>query len=544
MTDNSQFFAVSASDGSALDGKALNEKITVALGGETSSKATSEYSRTYLETFDWRLFEAGTKLVLLREKDAKASWLHWINSTDSPGGQLRVQVKKAPLLAEDFPTGLIRDKVTSLLEMRSLSLKAEVVTQERAGVILDELGKTVVRFTLEKNKLRSQDSKSFDDLGYRLRLEAVRGYSANFRKARAKLKTVPGLKPVDDLLMEQAFEKIGRRPLDYSSKEAAILKPTQGTWDACRQILLVQLAHIERNVDGTIKDLDSEFLHDLRVAVRRSRSLINRIKDSFPDEVLNRFSTDLAWVGEVTGPTRDMDVYLLDFPKYRDSLSDDAQKDILPLHDYLVAHQKKQQRILAKNLRSARFKKFINDWHTYLNQKSPPLGLPETAGISVRTTADQRIWKTYRRVIREGSAIGNDTPAEALHDLRKTCKKLRYLLEFFASLYKEQQVKGLVKSLKILQDNLGVFQDLDVQAASLKEFGRDMMTEGGHQSETLMAMGMLVDGFMRRKVDVRNQFYDRFTSFASPANLEQFKQLCNRPIKITAEKQPSKEAKQ
>ncbi len=40
-----------------------------------------------------------------------------------------------------------------------------------------------------------------------------------------------------------------------------------------------------------------------------------------------------------------------------------------------------------------------------------------------------------RRSRRRGAAITPDTPAEALHDLRKRCKELRYALEFFAPLH-------------------------------------------------------------------------------------------------------------
>ena len=61
-----------------------------------------------------------------------------------------------------------------------------------------------------------------------------------------------------------------------------------------------------------------------------------------------------------------------------------------------------------------------------------------------------------------GRRIGDDSPAEALHDLRKKGKELRYLLEFFASLYAADVVKPMVSTLKGLQDVLGRFQDREV----------------------------------------------------------------------------------
>ena len=71
-------------------------------------------------------------------------------------------------------------------------------------------------------------------------------------------------------------------------------------------------------------------------------------------------------------------------------------------------------------------------------------------------------------------AITDETPSEALHELRKNCKKLRYLIEFYRSIYSEKDVKPAIKALKILLDNLGLFQDLEVQANKLREFAHQM----------------------------------------------------------------------
>ena len=67
------------------------------------------------------------------------------------------------------------------------------------------------------------------------------------------------------------------------------------------------------NEKGIIDDIDSEFLHDFRVAVRRTRSLLGQIRYVLPKRRVTRFKRDFAWLGEVTGPARDMDVYLLSF---------------------------------------------------------------------------------------------------------------------------------------------------------------------------------------------------------------------------------------
>ncbi|HSQ57152.1 MAG TPA: CHAD domain-containing protein, partial [Gemmata sp.] len=102
--------------------------------------------------------------------------------------------------------------------------------------------------------------------------------------------------------------------------------------------------------------------------------------------------------------------------------------------------------------------------------------------------ASRRIWKLYRRVLREGAAITPASPPEAIHDLRKTAKKLRYLMEFFRSLYPTDKIGPLVKILKGLQDHLGAYQDVHVQIGQLRQFSAELR-QADAPTETLLALG-------------------------------------------------------
>jgi CHAD domain-containing protein len=98
-------------------------------------------------------------------------------------------------------------------------------------------------------------------------------------------------------------------------------------------------------------------------------------------------------------------------------------------------------------------------------------------------------------------------------------------MEFFQCLYPKKQIRPLVKELKRLLDNLGEFQDREVQAEKLREFGRQMKEEGEVPSDTLLAMGMLVDGLLRSQQLARTRFADRFSEFAIKGNRNLFKEL-------------------
>jgi CHAD domain-containing protein len=75
--------------------------------------------------------------------------------------------------------------------------------------------------------------------------------------------------------------------------------------------------------------------------------------------------------------------------------------------------------------------------------------------------------KRYKKTISRAKAVDESRPAEAVHELRIGCKKLRYSLEFFGALFEPDGVAVIVKQLKRLQDTLGVFNDLSLQQSSL-----------------------------------------------------------------------------
>ena len=83
----------------------------------------------------------------------------------------------------------------------------------------------------------------------------------------------------------------------------------------------------------------------------------------------------------------------------------------------------------------------------------------------------------------QGRAITDGSPPEEYHELRKTCKKLRYLVEFFRSLFPRREMGRVITALKLLQDNLGEYQDLYVQSTDILDLAglmeKDERVPGG-----------------------------------------------------------------
>ena len=507
-------------DGTDLAG--LQTKLCHALDLTEISSAVIHH--IYLDTFDWRLYESDSVLELTtHDGEFQLVWRPLMGNR----ARASVCVAATPVFINDIPAGRLHNGLKDILEMRALLPQVKLDTRVQLFSLLDHKEKTMMSLKIEQHTLQSAGLGRRRKLGVRIQILPIKGYPKPVKRAVNVLSKKIGLKAVGQDLMLAALEVDSRQVGAYSSKLGLILQPEMRTDAAVRAIMLRLMEIIEDNWEGVCKDLDSEFLHDFRVAVRKTRSALTQIKGVFPKHVFERYRADFAWLGSVTGPTRDMDVYLLKFDQYSSSLPGSMRGDLVPLHEFLIRHQKKEQAALEKALNSARYRNMMKSWHTVLESKLPIHSRLPNATRPAIEVADERIMHIYQRVLKQGRAIGPDSPVERLHDLRKSCKKLRYLMAFFESLYPAKRIAALLNVLKSLQENLGDFQDYVVQAANMKHFSQQMMEEGDVPADTLVAMGILVEKLEEGQHQVREEFTKRFTKFALPENQKHFHDLFN-----------------
>ena len=291
-----------------------------------------------------------------------------------------------------------------------------------------------------------------------------------------------------------------------------------------RQILLRLLDAIEANRQGAAIGENAERLHDLRVAVRRTRAALGQFRGVFPAELLEHFRGEFRWLGALSGPPRDLDVYLEHFPSYQSALPEEYRGGLAPLESLLRDRRQAARRQLARALSSRRFQTLMQGWRRFLTDAESDGTVSPNALLPMAELAGRRIRKLFARVLDAGRGIDSASPATDLHALRILCKKLRYLLEFSAGFYPAQQVERLIGELKTLQDNLGAFQDLTVQIRTLGEFAEEMAV-AGTPARTLVAMGMLIETLERRRKEVRKEFAATFARFSRKRNRALFKHL-------------------
>lgn len=500
------------------------ERLAKQLGGDAhcSIGESASFSLQFFDSFDWRLHAAGLRLLQLRSPQGSV-----VRLKPEQGGEPidAVALDAEPAWPADLPDSRLKAEVAKRLDMRVLLPLATVHGEATDLSVLNEDGKTVVRLQLLSMRCDSTDVDEPRVLWPRVRVIPVRGYPRDLKKLTDFMATEMEWPEAHDCLFDEVMAAVGREPGDYSSKLNVSLSPDMPAVDATRKVLRDLLSTLERNIPGTRDDLDSEFLHDLRVATRRTRSALSQVKQVLPEDVVPDFKQRFAWLGQVTGPVRDLDVFLLELPRYRASLPGSMAADLDALEEHLHIAHGKEQGLLKGNLESAEMSKLVEDWREVLEAETVPGEPALSADQPIEQVASKRIWRMYKRVLKAGRAIDVDGPAEDMHELRKDCKKLRYLIEFFQGIYARKELKELIRALKVLLDNLGEFQDLEVQADKLRSFARDFDPQDPHSMPTVMAIGALVADLLRHQQAAHERFADCFHAFDSAENRAHYTHL-------------------
>lgn len=262
---------------------------------------------------------------------------------------------------------------------------------------------------------------------------------------------------------------------------------------ALATVLLELLDTIERTAAVVLRSTDPESLHDLRVAVRRSRSLLKLVGDLVPIDAAGDMPAELAWLAALTTPTRDLDVFI--------ARLDSADAALEPFVRQLRTRRGVERRALRQGLRSERFGQFVVRWRSALEAAEP-------GDVLVRDVARERIGTAYRRVVRKAKRASSPTD---LHTVRKRCKELRYLLEAFRPVCARPAYRALMKRLRRLQDELGALQDAQVRRTIVQESVSVELLP-----ETLVAMGVLLGVDEAAAESHRAESVRRLQRFARP----------------------------
>ncbi len=456
--------------------------------------------RTLLDTFDHRLCAAGLTLTQHGEPSGEQLVLR---RAGRPVTCAAVGGARWPALAAALPSGPLRDAVGAASGIRALMVVGDERRRQRRVDLRDQDAKIVARVDVDVPTAGSGGA-------VQVRVHALTGYSRQARRVTA-LVTGLGFRPVTgEQCAPVTRGTSAAEPIGRDAPAVLLLAGVLGGF----------VTAMRENLPGVLDDVDTEFLHDVRVAVRRTRSTLKLARPALPETMRTRWEPAFKWLGDLTTPVRDLDVYLLDLPTMAQWLVAADAADLTHLDEHLRRSRAVQRRTLVRGLRSARFERLLEQWDQTLAELAQSCAARPTAG----ELSDASIGRAHRKVVRAGAAITVDSPAQSLHTLRKRCKELRYALEVFAPVTDKPARKAALADLKGLQDVLGRFQDCEVQREALREFAHEMMTDGT-PAQAVLAMGELIGHLDTEQQQARERFDGAFAQFTRASSARRLRRL-------------------
>lgn len=472
------------------------------LGERLGARSEEEWneSRTVLDTADGRLRRAALVLEVVDAPDRPRVLLSrgWGRAPE----ELPVPIRDLPLDASGLPAR-IRRKVGEALDGRRLEEVGAIQVTVHSLAVRDDEQKTMLRVTVET----SGDSAW-------VRLLPVKGYrSAAVRALRriGALGLLPDAEPLETLDAARIPPRGGERPPTSQAARAPHRAPSGASAaELWLRVLSGQLELISRHLPAAIEGADAEALHDLRVAVRRSRSALRHARRVLPAELIGCFRPVLSELQRATAPVRDLDVLV-------ESLARESDPELAALTSLARHRRSRARRDLEAVLGSESTSALLEDWGATLAALAAALGAeeadewgpwPARAPQPAGEVVAHRIERQRRRLLSLGSALDEFSPAEDFHELRKQAKELRYLIELFGEHMPELAGPGAVKALKRLQDLLGDHQDCTVQLQTLPGLRDALQPSARHAVDRLLVR------LEQRRADQRRAILERFAKLA------------------------------
>ena len=242
-------------------------------------------------------------------------------------------------------------------------------------------------------------------LAPRLSVQPVLGYDADQRRARAARPA--RLEPAQQPLLDEAVIAAGGLPEGVSTKPR--VKLARGTrTDAAAGEVLTRLREIaEVNVPGTLADLDTEFLHDLRVSIRRARSVLRELKHVHDPAARASCATSSSGRSSSPAPCATSTCSCSSGAISSGCSPAERAPELEPLRALLARRRARElTKLRARPARQALRRRARRVAHA--------AGADEDGADAARpieAVAGQRIRKVYRRMVRDGSRIDDEQPA-------------------------------------------------------------------------------------------------------------------------------------
>ncbi|WIX87817.1 CHAD domain-containing protein [Amycolatopsis sp. DG1A-15b] len=260
-------------------------------------------------------------------------------------------------------------------------------------------------------------------------------------------------------------ESFRRTPAELGLPDAPVeARPADPAGHHVRAKLDREIRALLAHEPGTRSGVDPEDLHQMRVALRRMRSVL-KLSGELVGDGAEPVRAELGWLGQSLGEVRDYDVLI---GHLREVIAGFEVRDQAPgrrLVSKFVTERATAKRRLTRALSSARYSTLLREV-SLLTRDSASAAAAEKPHDLIGGLA-----KPHRKLAKAVRALPADPPDDDLHALRIYGKKLRYAAELAQTSAKKKQtakIKHLLKATKDFQTVLGEHQDAVVAAERMR----------------------------------------------------------------------------
>lgn len=343
-----------------------------------------------------------------------------------------------------LPDGPVRERLFALTDPTRLQVIARIET-DREEFNLDGVGE----LTLDRVRVRNQHDRvvqRFEEIELEMdgRIDA-----REIARLEAEICAITPVRHSAQSKLERALEAVTHQGRTHADTPWAL---------AGSRVLKHELERLRAFEPMARAGQDAEGVHGMRVSIRRLRAALRVFNAILPGRA-SGLNDELRWLGVRLGAVRDLDVMLEGLPEHAGRAGLDAE-DLSGVVKLLEDDRVRARAIMIRTLDSRRCARLLERLER-LSQQWGRLGARQN-GATTRQEGTDVIQRVYRRLRRDARlALADDAPIEALHELRKTAKRVRYTLEFLSSAVGEAAEEA-VAHLKSVQERLGAINDTSV----------------------------------------------------------------------------------
>ncbi|HYG91906.1 MAG TPA: CHAD domain-containing protein [Azospirillum sp.] len=490
---------------------------SAALSG-ASRATTRPLESVYYDTPDQRL---ARRLVSLRVRKKGSSYVQTIKGPPFADGGIGRAEWETPVAGPALDLSAVTDpEALSLLDSVGVAELAPVFTTavRRTTRVLDG-GGALIEVAFDQGEIRTPDGAVLPlcEVELELREGETR---ALYDLALELAKTAPMRVELRTKAARGYALAAGAMDGPVRADKIA-LSPDVTVEGALCRIVTNCLVHLSANEACSLKGEDPEGIHQMRVALRRLRSVLGLFRPFVPEDQYGWLVGEVKWLGSHLGPARDWDVFIAEllapvregFERTnghgRPLLNDLAALEIAARSRRERAYEGAHAVILSP--RYTEFQLRLGAWledkgwrDQSVNEQSARLFQP-VVGL-----ADELLTKRHKRARKTGQGFA-ELSVEDRHQLRIALKKLRYAAEFFRSLYEDKPARRYIQQLSAFQDSLGHLNDVATATRLLHELHDD-----GSRASTgeRRAAGIVIGWLARGVADLEPHLNTQWDGFA------------------------------